>query len=144
MTIPKMGSVVTDKDGFILYRFDKDTANPPKSNCVETCAQVWPPVLTQGAPNVAGVDPALVGTVARPDGAMQVTIGGWPVYKFSNDKAPGKWAGQGVGGTWWVIAPDGKKNLTCVPSTPPPAPTVPPAAPSAAPPAGNSGGRGGY
>lgn len=134
-SIPKMGSVVEDSKGFVLYRFDKDTANPPKSNCVDTCALIWPPVLTNGTPTIAGVDPALVGTVARPDGTMQVTLAGWPLYNFSNEKEPGKWAGQAVGKTWWVIDSAGKKNLTCVPATPPPAPTVP----QAPPPADNAG-----
>ncbi|MFI9388637.1 hypothetical protein [Kutzneria sp. NPDC052558] len=134
--IPKMGSVVEDNKGFVLYRFDKDTANPPKSNCVDTCALIWPPVLTNGTPTIAGVDPSLVGTVARPDGTMQVTLAGWPLYNFSNEKEPGKWAGQAVGNTWWVIDSKGKKNLTCVPSSPPPAPTVP----QAPPPADNPGG----
>ena len=133
--IPKMGSVIEDSKGFVLYRFDKDTANPPKSNCVDTCALIWPPVLTNGTPTIAGVDPSLVGTVARPDGTMQVTLHGWPLYNFSNEKEPGKWAGQAVGKTWWVIDSKGAKNLTCVPSTPPPAPTVP----QAPPPADNSG-----
>ena len=158
-TIPKMGSVVEDSKGFVLYRFDKDTANPPTSNCVDTCALIWPPVLTNGTPTIAGVDPALVGTVPRPDGTMQVTLAGWPLYNFSNEKTPGKWSGQAVGKTWWVIDSAGKKNLTCVPSTPPPAPTVPPQAPPAADPgagtagtdpnagagtAGSSGGGSGY
>jgi predicted lipoprotein with Yx(FWY)xxD motif len=138
-TIPKMGSVIEDSKGFVLYRFDKDTANPPKSNCVDTCALIWPPVLTNGTPVISGVDPSLVGTVARPDGTMQVTLAGWPMYNFSNEKEPGKWAGQAVGKTWWVIDSAGKKNLTCVPSTPPPAPTVPQQAP---PPAANPGGDG--
>ena len=129
--IPKMGSVVEDTKGFVLYRFDKDTANPPKSNCVDTCALIWPPVLTNGNPTIAGVDPSLVGTVARPDGTMQVTLHGWPLYNFSNEKTPGKWTGQAVGNTWWVIDSKGAKNLTCVPSSPPPAPTVPQAPPPA-------------
>ncbi|MFC0434368.1 hypothetical protein [Kutzneria buriramensis] len=139
-TIPKMGSVIEDSKGFVLYRFDKDTANPPKSNCNDTCALIWPPVLTNGTPVIDGVDPALVGTVARADGTMQVTLAGWPMYNFSNEKEPGKWAGQAVGKTWWVIDSAGKKNLTCVPSTPPPAPTVPPQAP---PPADNGTGAAG-
>ncbi len=143
-TIPKMGSVVTDKDGHVLYRFDKDTKQPAKSNCEGTCAKVWPPVLTLGIPVVDGVDPTLVDSVVRADGTMQVTISGWPVYTYIGDKKPLAWTGQGVGGTWWVIAPDGKKNLTCVPTAtpkavPPPADT---ATPTANPTEGGGGGNG--
>ena len=130
-TIPKMGNVIEDKDGFVLYRFDKDSAKPPTSNCADKCAMIWPPVLTNGTPTITGVNPALVGAVARPDGTTQVTLNGWPLYRFSNDPTPGAWKGQAVGGTWWVIDQNGKKNLTCVPKTPPPAPTMPPMTSSA-------------
>jgi predicted lipoprotein with Yx(FWY)xxD motif len=115
-TIPKMGDVITDARGFVLYRFDKDSANPPKSNCDNAkCDATWPAVIAQGTPVLQGIDPSIVGTVVRSDGKQQVTINGWPVYRYSKDPAPGKWKGQGVGNTWWVIAPDGKRNLTCVP-----------------------------
>ncbi|WP_433611594.1 COG4315 family predicted lipoprotein [Dactylosporangium sp. CA-139114] len=139
-SIPKMGKVVTDQDGFVLYRFDKDTAKPPKSNCVDKCAQVWPPAITDGNPDLSGVDPSVVGTVTRADGARQITLAGWPVYRYIGDPKPGAWKGQNVGGVWFVVAPDGKKNLTCLP-TPAPTAVEPPAA-SAAP--TGDGGTGGY
>ena len=34
-------------------------------------------------------------------------IGDWPLYYFAGDTAPGETNGQGVGGVWWVVAPDG-------------------------------------
>jgi predicted lipoprotein with Yx(FWY)xxD motif len=37
-----------------------------------------------------------------------MTVDCWAVYTFSGDKAPGDIAGQGVGGTWYAVAPDGK------------------------------------
>ena len=115
--IPKMGDVITDAKGFVLYRFDKDSKSPSKSNCNDACEKKWPPVVTKdgGTPVLQGIDPSAVGTVARADGRQQVTVDGWPVYRFAADPAPGKWKGQGVGNTWWVIGPDGKRNLTCVP-----------------------------
>lgn len=105
-----IGTVVT-RGGYTLYRFDKDTPKPPKSTCVDKCAESWPPVLVQGnaKPQVEGVDPAAVGTVKRADGTTQLTIGNWPVYRYSGDKAPGETTGDGVGGTWFAVAPDGKK-----------------------------------
>ncbi|MGI8815964.1 MAG: hypothetical protein ACR2G2_12000 [Pseudonocardia sp.] len=102
-----LGTVVTSS-GATLYRFDKDTAKPPKSNCSGGCAATWRPLLSSGGtPTVTGVDPALVGTVARDDGAQQVTLGGWPVYKFAKD-GPGETNGEGVGGTWHAVGPAGK------------------------------------
>lgn len=121
--VDKMGKVVTNEDGFILYRFDKDTANPPKSNCNGDCAKLWPPALTDGNPELVGLDATKIGTVVRDDGTRQLTIGNWPVYLYAGDTKPGTWKGQGVGGTWFVVAPDGKKNLSCLPtSTPTPVP----------------------
>ncbi|TDB75618.1 hypothetical protein E1165_10280 [Micromonospora sp. KC723] len=114
-SVARMGKVVTDQEGFILYRFDKDSDNPPSSNCVDKCAAVWPPALTDGNPQLEGVSDDKVGTVTRQDGTRQITIGGWPVYKYIGDKKPGQWKGQGVGGTWFVIQPNGKKNLECMP-----------------------------
>jgi predicted lipoprotein with Yx(FWY)xxD motif len=114
-TVPKMGEVVQDGDGRTLYRFDKDTPKPPKSNCEGKCAETWPPLLTKGTPQLEGVDPALVGTVKRADGTEQVTLGGWALYTYSLDPAPGSWKGQGVGGTWFVVQPNGKRNVECLP-----------------------------
>ncbi|MBY8849817.1 hypothetical protein [Saccharothrix longispora] len=116
-SVPKMGDVVQDGDGRTLYRFDKDTAKPAaKSNCVDQCAVTWPPLLSNGStPALQGVDPALVSTVERADGSEQVTLDGWPLYTYAKDEAPGQWKGQGVGGTWFVVQPNGKRNVECLP-----------------------------
>ncbi|MFI8359979.1 hypothetical protein ACIGD1_07430 [Streptomyces sp. NPDC085612] len=102
--------VVLNGAGFTLYRFDKDTTNPSKSNCSGACAGTWPPYLVArgGKVFIDGVQPSAIGFVPR-DGALHVTIGGWPVYLFSKDTKPGDTNGQGVGGTWFAVTPDGKK-----------------------------------
>jgi predicted lipoprotein with Yx(FWY)xxD motif len=105
----KLGKVVTDSAGFTLYRFDKDTASPPKSNCDGACAKVWPPVPAGSVTAAAGTGAAVVGQVLRADGTKQLTLGGWPMYRFAKDTKPGDANGQGVGGTWFASAPDGKK-----------------------------------
>ncbi|KJY42975.1 lipoprotein [Streptomyces sp. NRRL B-1568] len=104
-----LGQVVTDEKGFTLYRFDKDTAKPPASHCDGDCAKAWPPVPADNASASAGIDASALGTVARADGTKQLTLGGWPVYRYAKDTAPGDTKGQGVGGTWNALAPDGKK-----------------------------------
>ncbi|MFD8738307.1 SCO0930 family lipoprotein [Streptomyces sp. NPDC059618] len=105
----KLGKVLTDGAGFTLYRFDKDTAEPPKSSCDGACATAWPPVPAAGAEAATGVDKALLGEVTRSDGTKQLTIGGWPMYRFAKDTKAGDVNGQNVGGTWFASAPDGKK-----------------------------------
>lgn len=105
----QLGPVLTDSAGFTLYRFDKDTAKPSKSNCDGDCAKTWPVVAAGDATAAAGMDPALLGEVVRTDGSKQLTVAGWPVYRFSKDTKAGDTNGQGVGGTWFAAAPDGKK-----------------------------------
>ncbi|MFG1997757.1 hypothetical protein ACGFNU_01265 [Spirillospora sp. NPDC048911] len=121
-SVNKIGKVVTDGEGRTLYRFDKDTARPPASTCVEACAQAWPPVMAgQQAVQVKGVDESLVGKVKRADGTWQVTLGGWPLYRYAKDQSPGDVKGQAVQGTWYAAAPTGKKAVAkeAQPSQPP-------------------------
>jgi predicted lipoprotein with Yx(FWY)xxD motif len=95
--------------GWVLYRFEADAHDPPASLCENDCLRVWPPVLTDGTPPVLdGIDPALVGTLRRPDGTTQVTLRGWPLYRFVDDTRPGTTQGENVGGNWSVIGPDGR------------------------------------
>ncbi|MEO6083372.1 MAG: hypothetical protein ABIQ18_09730 [Umezawaea sp.] len=104
-----MGTVIVNGRGFAVYRFDKDTANPSKSNCEGECVKTWLPVIASERTMVDRLDAGLLGTVARSDGSTQVTYAGWPLYTFTGDRAPGRTSGQGKGGTWWLLTPDGKK-----------------------------------
>jgi predicted lipoprotein with Yx(FWY)xxD motif len=111
-----LGTVVVDGTGFTLYRFDKDKPKPSKSNCNGSCATQWPPVLVASAAEAKevkldGVDAGAVNTVKRADGKLQLTIGGWPVYRYSGDKAAGDTTGQGVGKVWFAVTPAGKKAV---------------------------------
>lgn len=105
----KLGAFVVNANGFALYRFDKDTAKPSKSNCEGECAKTWTPMIATGRTMVSELDAGQVGEVARADGTLQVTYAGWPLYTFTGDRAPGRTSGQGKGGTWWLITPDGTK-----------------------------------
>ncbi|MEU9605586.1 SCO0930 family lipoprotein [Streptomyces sp. NPDC048057] len=104
-----LGPVVTDSAGFTLYRFDDDTASPSKSTCDGDCAKAWPPVLAADAAAAEGMDAKLLGRVTRSDGTQQLTLKGWPLYRFAKDTQPRQTNGQGVGGTWFAAAPDGNK-----------------------------------
>jgi predicted lipoprotein with Yx(FWY)xxD motif len=108
--IDNLGQVVTDSKGMTLYRFDRDTSNPPESNCYGPCVGLWPPV-TGSADQVqaVGIDKALIGTVTRKDGSMQLTIKGWPLYRYAKDTSPGEAKGQAVGNTWFAATPQGRK-----------------------------------
>ncbi|MFB7593076.1 SCO0930 family lipoprotein [Streptomyces sp. NPDC056169] len=120
----ELGSVVVDAKGFTLYRFDNDTASPSTSACAGDCATTWPPVPA-GSTRPGGVDASRVGSLKRADGVEQLTIAGWPVYRFAKDTAPGQTNGQGVGGTWFAVTPDGKKAGAGEPGTATPGTAAP-------------------
>ncbi|QXE35432.1 hypothetical protein KQY30_15345 [Streptomyces sp. GMY02] len=100
--------VVTNAAGFVLYRFDKD--EPSKSNCFDACERTWPPYLVKpgGKVFIDGIKKEDVGFIPRGK-AFQLTLGKAPLYLFSKDEAPGDTNGQGVGGTWFGVTPDGQR-----------------------------------
>lgn len=101
-----LGTILVDGEGRTLYVFDDDADGT--SSCDDQCAENWPP-LTGEVEASGDVDAALIGSTEREDDTTQVTYGGFPLYYFAADAAPGDVNGQGVGGVWWVVAPDGTK-----------------------------------
>jgi predicted lipoprotein with Yx(FWY)xxD motif len=87
-TVPKLGKAIVDSEGFTLYDFHKDKGG--KSACYGACAQVWPPLLSEGKPQAGeGAMAGKLGTTKRNDGTLQVTYAGWPLYTYAADKKPG-------------------------------------------------------
>lgn len=127
-----VGTVMTS-GGFTLYRNTKDRATPPTSTCIGACAASWPPVAADPRPTLNGVDAKLIGSLVRPDGSKQLTVAGWPVYRYLQDMAPGMVNGQGVDGVWQAVGADGKPITKVAAKTPTPRvraqepPTKPPA-----------------
>lgn len=108
----EFGSILVGNEGFSLYMFEADTQGSGESACYEGCAEAWPPLIVEGEPTAGeGADDAMLGTLTREDGSMQVTYNGWPLYFYVGDTAAGDTAGQGIngfGGLWWLIAPSGE------------------------------------
>ena len=126
-----VGTVMTS-GGFTLYRFTKDRATPPTSTCTGTCASTWPPIGADAQPTLDGVDPKLIGTLVRPDGTKQLTVDGWPVYRYIKDMLPGTVNGRSVDG-WLAVGADGKPLAKS--AQPKAAPAAPRQAPAKAAPA---------
>lgn len=104
-----LGEVIVDGKGMTLYMFDKDTQGGDTSACTGACLQNWPPLIASGGePKADGVTGEL-GTIETPDGKMQVTVNGWPLYYFAGDSAAGDVKGQGVQDVWWVLSPAGER-----------------------------------
>ena len=105
-----LGPVLVDSKGLTVYLRTAD--GPGKSTCDAKCLQPWPLVPApagNAVPKVPGVSAALAVTKAT-NGASMLTAGGWPLYTFAKDKAPGDVNGQGkksFGGTWYAVAPSG-------------------------------------
>ncbi|MBS2965344.1 hypothetical protein KGA66_20000 [Actinocrinis puniceicyclus] len=121
-SVGRLGTVAVDGQGMTVYLFAADSNKPPASHCDGACAKYWPPLLAgPGSPTAQGVPASLLGTVTRSDGTKQVTLGGWPLYTYVGDHAPGDANGQGLnasGGTWWAVTSTGQKDSG---SAPPPA-----------------------
>jgi predicted lipoprotein with Yx(FWY)xxD motif len=102
-----LGAVLTDQSGRTLYGFTSDTGGT--STCTGDCTRTWPPLASK-APVASGpgVDTALLSSTRRADGTSQVVYGKWPLYYFAGDIQPGDVKGQGAGGTWFAVAPNGQ------------------------------------
>ncbi|SDO72204.1 COG4315 family predicted lipoprotein [Lentzea jiangxiensis] len=108
---PAVGPVVADRQHYTLYFTTDDGTDPPQPTCLEPeCTLVWVPLLAKGGQfDAPSLDRELLGTVRRPDGTEQVTIGGKPVYRHVDDEQAGDAVGHGVDGKWFAISPAGTK-----------------------------------
>ena len=98
-------------NGRTLYLFQADMHGT--STCTGACAAAWPPDIVTGQPQAdSGVNQALLGTITRPDGTIQLTYDGHPLYYFTADAAGGTAHGQGIkafGAEWYVLGASGSK-----------------------------------
>jgi predicted lipoprotein with Yx(FWY)xxD motif len=105
------GKALVGSNGRTVYLFQADKNGA--SACSGACAAAWPPDTVTGAPQAgSGVNQALLGTITRPDGTIQVTYNGHPLYYFSADTSAGAAHGQGVkafGAEWYVVSASGSK-----------------------------------
>ena len=102
-------TVLTDDEGYTLYWFGPDSATA--SACQGSCARSWPPV-TGPATWGSGVTGS-IGAIVRPDGALQATYDGHPLYTTTADTGPGQTKGDGVwshGGEWHEVTVPGRAS----------------------------------
>lgn len=98
--------VLTNSAGFTLYWFALDTSTTSK--CTGSCASFWPPV--QGPATAGSGVTGTLGEITRPDGTMQATYDGHPLYTYKGDSAPGQNNGNGKnlsGGVWHEMTVSG-------------------------------------
>jgi len=128
------GNVLVDSQGHTLYLDDQEKSGTilcSKSDCT----MIWKPLLLTGsrAPTGPGTVASMLSTSKRPNGTIQVTLKGSPLYTFAEDTASGQVKGNGqhdrfdgTSFTWHAATPGGAAAQ--------PSPTS----------MGNGGGYGGY
>ena len=86
--------VLADSAGRTLYTAAVEQGG--KILCVDACTTFWDPVAASpdAADSAAAELDADLGVVARPDGDQQLTLGGLPLYTFT-EEAPGRLEGDG-------------------------------------------------
>jgi predicted lipoprotein with Yx(FWY)xxD motif len=102
-----------------LYRLSGEQRG--KWICTSACVQVWHPLIAPAGSSPTGSVSSL-GTVKRPDGTVQVTYKGLPLYTFAKDQKPGDAKGQGIKdvGTWNAVTTRAAASTPPAKSTPTP------------------------
>jgi predicted lipoprotein with Yx(FWY)xxD motif len=97
-----LGTILIDSQGMTLYHLSGERQG--KFICTSSaCVGVWHPLIAPSGGAPSGV--SSLGTVKRPDGTVQVTYEGTPLYTFTGDRQAGETKGQGIKdvGTWSVV-----------------------------------------
>jgi predicted lipoprotein with Yx(FWY)xxD motif len=110
-----LGTILVDSQGMTLYHLSGEVNG--KFICTSSaCVGVWHP-LTAPSSGAPSGEVGSLSTVKRPEGTVQVTYKGTPLYTFTGDRQPGETKGQGIKdvGTWSVITTSA--SSTPAPST---------------------------
>ncbi len=144
-------TVLVNSQGMTLYSLSGEHGG--KFICTSSaCTAVWHPLTAPSGTPSGSV--GSLSTVKRPDGTVQVTYKGMPLYTFAQDQSPGEAKGQGIKdvGTWTVVrigsgsSSSSSAPATSAPTTTPAESSAAPAQSESAPPASSGGGgsSGGY
>jgi predicted lipoprotein with Yx(FWY)xxD motif len=101
---PTLGkTVLTSTTGRTLYSLSVEKNG--KFICTHSCLSAWHPLTVPAGVKPTG--PVKLGTIARPEGGIQVTYKGRPLYRFSGDTKAGEANGEGIKdvGTWHAATP---------------------------------------
>ena len=115
-----LGSILVNSGGRTLYHYLGDRGKTIA--CTGGCAGEWPPLLIGAAAKPvggAGIQTSKLGSIRRPDGGIQVTYNGLPLYRFAGDAKAGEVEGQGEEGRWFAVAPSGSVVRTSLPAAAP-------------------------
>ncbi len=101
----KLGKILVNPAGSILYEFTKD--HPKKDVCVTIsgCSTTWVALPVAGKPSAGpGVKASLLSSIALPGGVDQVTYAGHPLYIYAAAPTLTSYVGaKQFGGKWYAI-----------------------------------------
>jgi predicted lipoprotein with Yx(FWY)xxD motif len=110
-------TVLVTRKGLTLYSLSVERRG--KFICTDSqCLSFWKPLAIAKGQKPAGT-PRL-GTIRRPDGRIQVTYRGGPLYTFYLDRKRGDVKGEGFKdvGTWHAASPSTKTTTSMPPTSP--------------------------
>jgi predicted lipoprotein with Yx(FWY)xxD motif len=112
-------TLLTSTAGRTLYSLSAEKHG--KFICTEAsgCTAIWHPLTV--ASGVVPKGPVKLGTIKRPEGTIQVTYRGLPLYTFAGDKKRGQVNGEGLKdvGTWHPATVAARTGSGTSPSSPP-------------------------
>ena len=110
-SVSSVGTVLTNSAGRTLYYLSSEKNG--KIVCTGSCVSLWPVFVAPGgqAPTAGAGVTGKLGTLKRPDGTVQVTYMGRPLYTYSGDSSSGQANGEGIklgSATWYAMTPSGQ------------------------------------
>ncbi len=100
----QFGAILATPKQQALYYWNVEKRAGGKIRCTGSCARLWPPLLVKSRASVpkrvAGIS-GTFGVVSRPNGRLQVTHNGLPVYTYAHE-GPRQVLCNNVNG-WFVV-----------------------------------------
>jgi predicted lipoprotein with Yx(FWY)xxD motif len=100
----RFGPILATQKKQALYYWNVEKRAGGKVRCTGSCARAWPPLIVRSrnavSRRIAGI-PGRFGVVKRPNGRLQVTHRGLPVYTYAHER-PEQVLCNNVGG-WFVV-----------------------------------------
>jgi predicted lipoprotein with Yx(FWY)xxD motif len=96
-------TILTTSSGHTLYSLSVEKNGRFVCTKASGCLVLWRPLMVPKGSLPTG--PVKLGTIKRPEGGLQVTYHGRPLYSFAPDTKPGTAKGEGVKdvGTWHAV-----------------------------------------
>lgn len=106
----KLGKILVNSAGSILYEFSKDRTKQDTCVKISGCSEIWTPMPVTGKPSAgAGVRASKLSSIALPEGGNQVTYAGHPLYIYTAAPTDISYVGvQQFGGKWYALNAKGK------------------------------------